>query len=381
MARVVVLGCGLMGRVIAEDLARDGAHDVVVVDRDQGAGQALAEVAGLRFERLDVSDIGRPGGLVSGADLVVGALPGLLGFSVLRRLVEAGCRRVVDISFMPEDPRLLAASLPPESSYLVDAGVAPGLSHMLASMLLSRLDEPERLRILVGGLPMERRLPYEYVTVFSPRDVLEEYTRPARIRWAGRVETRPALSEVELVDVPGVGTLEAFLTDGLRSLLSTESVPFMEEKTLRYPGHAALMRALVQTGFLSDEPTELPGGLVVRPVDLSDRLLQRAWRPLPGDLDMTVLLVEVHGRKAGVPVRLRASLVDRAQPGGPTSMARCTGYTAASVARLVLRGGWDGRGIVFPEELGKSASAMEMLLADLESRGMKVLFEAHESAD
>ena len=309
---------------------------------------------------------------------MVGALPGLLGFSVLRRLAESGCRRVVDISFMPEDPRLLADSLHPEAFFVVDAGVAPGLSHMLSSMLLAELDEPERLRILVGGLPLERRLPFEYLTVFSPRDVLEEYTRPARIRWAGRVESRPALSEVELVDVPGVGTLEAFLTDGLRSLLAEESVPFMEEKTLRYPGHAALMRALVEAGFLSDDPVELAGGTVVRPVDLSDKLLQRAWRPRPSDLDMTVLLVEATGRKDRRRRTLRATLVDRAVAGGPTSMARTTGYTASSVARLVLRGGWQTRGVVFPEELGRDADAMDKLLADLKARGMKVAFERIE---
>ena len=378
MTRVVVLGCGLMGRVIAEDLARDGAEEVVVVDRDEKAGGRLADLPGVRLERLDVSDIGRSGGLVEGADLVVGALPGLLGFSVLRRLAESGCRRVVDISFMPEDPCLLAESLHPEASFVVDAGVAPGLSHMLSSMLLAELDEPERLRILVGGLPLERRLPFEYVTVFSPRDVLEEYTRPARIRWAGRVESRPALSEVELLDVPGVGTLEAFLTDGLRSLLSEESVPFMEEKTLRYPGHAALMRALVEAGFLSDDPVELAGGTVVRPVDLSDKLLQRAWRPRPADLDMTVLLVEATGRKDGRKLALRATLVDRAVAGGPTSMARTTGYTASSVARLLLRDGWQGRGMIFPEELGRNADAMDKVLADLKARGMKVAFRRTE---
>ena len=121
---------------------------------------------------------------------------------------------------------------------MVDCGVAPGLSNIVLGALSLHLDGIDRYDCYVGGLPQERRWPYEYKAVFSPIDVLEEYTRPARYVEYGREVVRPALSDIELLDFPHVGTLEAFNTDGLRSLARTMEIPFMKEKTLRYPGHA-----------------------------------------------------------------------------------------------------------------------------------------------
>ena len=373
MAQIVVLGCGLMGRVIAEDLADQGRNHVVVVDRRADAAAFVEGLDSVEFRRVDVSDVGRTGGLFDQADLVVGALPGAVGFAMLRRLIRAGCRRVLDISFMPQDPMELDA-LAREKGVccVVDGGVAPGLSHMLAAHLSSRVEQSEELRILVGGLPQRRSLPFEYMSVFSPRDVIEEYTRPARIRWAGRVVERPALSGLELVDVPGVGTLEAFLTDGLRSLLRDETIPFMEEKTLRYPGHAARMQMLADAGFFSADPASLSEA-TVRPVDLTARLLEQAWRPKAGDLDLTVLQVEVSGKDAsGHPVVWRADMVDRAEPGGPSSMSRTTGYTATGLARLLLNDRWTAPGVTVPETIGRVPELDDALIAHMEERNVRI---------
>jgi saccharopine dehydrogenase-like NADP-dependent oxidoreductase len=131
--------------------------------------------------------------------------------------------------------------------------------------------------ITTSGLPVPRYWPYEYRSVFSPTDVIEEYTRPARVVENGRVVTVPALSEVERIDFEGVGTLEAFLTDGLRTVIRTIPAPTMREKTLRYPGHAVLMRALRETGFFSTEPVSVGGARVV-PRALTEKLLFEKWR-------------------------------------------------------------------------------------------------------
>src|SRR4029450_4766258 len=120
------------------------------------------------------------------------------------------------------------------------------------------------VEIYVGGLPRERRWPFDYKAGFAPADVIEEYVRPARMVEQGRVVVKEALSEPELIDFPGVGTLEAFNTDGLRGLRAAVKAPFMREKTLRYPGHVELMRAFRETGFFSKEPVDL-GGPLARP--------------------------------------------------------------------------------------------------------------------
>jgi len=119
----------------------------------------------------------------------------------------------------------------------VDCGVAPGLSNMLAGHGLSQLDQAFSIHIYVGGLPIIRKWPFEYQAVFSPVDVIEEYLRPARCVANGQLVTKPALSEPELIEFENLGTLEAFNTDGLRTMIDTLTVPEMIEKTLRYPGH------------------------------------------------------------------------------------------------------------------------------------------------
>jgi saccharopine dehydrogenase-like NADP-dependent oxidoreductase len=387
MAKIAVLGCGLMGPVIAEDLAEGGKNQVVVADRRREAEEDLRGLDGVSFHRIDVSDVGRDAELLDGVDLVVGALPGSVGFSVLRRVLEAGCPRVVDISFMPEDASSLSELARSKGSVcFVDCGVAPGLSHMLAARLTAEIQHPEALEILVGGLPRQRHWPFEYMTVFSPRDVIEEYTRPARIKWAGKVEEWPALSRLERVEVEGVGTLEAFLTDGLRSLLSTLDIPFMVEKTLRYPGHADKIRLLRDTGFFSEDLIEVRDRRV-SPLDITSRLLERAWAPRPGQDDLTVLRVMMRGSDAeGRPVRGAYEMVDvpggkatgrdrdESRPGmvSASSMARTTGYTCTAVCRLLLRDLWKEPGVFFPEVMGSRNDLLSHLLEDLERHELHV---------
>jgi saccharopine dehydrogenase-like NADP-dependent oxidoreductase len=277
---------------------------------------------------------------------------------------------------MREDPgRLDELARKNGSVAAVDCGVAPGLSHMLVSRMVAQVRKPDTLEVLVGGLPRVRRWPFEYVSVFSPRDVVEEYLRPARIKEAGKVVEKPALSEVELVEFEEIGTLEAFLTDGLRSLLDTLDIPNMKEKTMRYPGHAEKMRMLRDTGFFSEEFIEV-SGQQVRPLDVAARILERAWRTRPGELDLTALRMVLTGADSdGKPVRLSCEMVDVVEdPKGFTSMARTTGYTCTAVARALLSDAWKEPGVVFPEQLGKSEPLLDRVLNDLDQRGLTVKF-------
>ncbi|HHJ07136.1 MAG TPA: saccharopine dehydrogenase, partial [Anaerolineae bacterium] len=232
------------------------------------------------------------------------------------------------------------------------------------------LDRVERYLCYVGGLPQVRRWPYEYKAVFSPVDVLEEYTRPARFVEYGQEVIRPALSDVELLDLPGVDTLEAFNTDGLRSLIKTLDAPFKKEKTLRFPGHVNLMRAFRDSGFLSADPVEVDGQ-AVKPIRLTSRLLFDQWKLKEGEEDFTVMRVIVEGEKAGQTVCYTYDLLDKYdQQTNTTSMARTTGYTCTIAARQVAKGLFTRKGISPPEFMGRTPGLLKNFLDEYAKRNI-----------
>jgi saccharopine dehydrogenase-like NADP-dependent oxidoreductase len=275
--KLTVLGAGLVGSAIIKDLAQDANFDVTVVDINQKALSKLEAEAPVKGVQADLGQSERIPALIADAELVVCAVPGFMGFKTLEQIIRAE-KDVVDISFFGEDPFLLD-NLAKEKNVtaVVDCGVAPGLSNVIVGYVETQLDRVERYLCYVGGLPQVRRWPYEYKAVFSPTDVLEEYTRPARFVEYGQEVVRPALSDVELLNLPGVDTLEAFNTDGLRSLIKTLDAPFKKEKTLRFPGHVNLMRAFRDSGFLNADPVEVDGQ-AVKPISLTSRLLSDQWK-------------------------------------------------------------------------------------------------------
>jgi len=379
MTKIAVLGAGLIGGVLARELAAEDGFDVAVFDASESALERLARGSGIAVHRADLS---KPAGIsaaVADADVVVGALPGVLGFAMLRAVVEAG-KPIADISFSPEDPlQLEALARERGSTAIVDCGVSPGLSNFFVGIAARELDPVESVRIYVGGLPVERRWPYEYSVVFSATDVVEEYTRPARVFEEGRLVTRPALSGVERIEVPGVGTLEAFLTDGLRTLLRTVPARSMREKTLRYPGHAGKMEVLRETGFFDETPLELPGGVRVSPRAMTERLLTRAWRRDESAEEFTYLKVVVTGRRGGVPIVRTFELLDRTDAADrTTSMARTTAFPCAAAARLLARGEYRDPGVRPLELLAADAEAARRFAAYLSPKGISWSDETHE---
>jgi saccharopine dehydrogenase-like NADP-dependent oxidoreductase len=370
--QITVLGIGLIGSAIVQDLARDTGWRIVAVDRDRRALEQLRDRTSVDTRQADLRQAGQVAHAVRNADLVVCAVPGFMGFATLRQVIQAG-KDVVDISFFAENAFDLDAEAKTQGvTAVVDCGVAPGLCNVLAGHAARAMDRVERYTCYVGGLPRERRWPYEYSVVFSPVDVLEEYTRPARMVEHGQPVTRPALSQVELRDFPGIGTLEAFNTDGLRSLLHTLDAAYMAEKTLRYPGHADLMRVFRESGFLNSSPIDVDGQQI-RPIDLTAKLLFDQWRLEPGQQDLTVMQVVIEGSKEGIRTTYTYDLLDRYDPETETtSMARTTGYTCAVVARQVARGLYTKRGISPPEYLGGVRACYQDLMAELERREIHV---------
>jgi lysine 6-dehydrogenase len=371
--KITVLGAGLVGNAIVRDLALDNLYDMVAVDKDLQGLNRLQNTCSAQVLQADLTEENRVGEIVPGSDLVINAVPGFMGFETLKRVIAAG-KNVVDISFFAQDPFQLDDLAKSKGvTAVVDCGVAPGLCNALCGHLANRLDRIEHYACYVGGLPAARNWPYEYKTVFSPTDAIEEYVRPSRFIECGREVVRPALSEVELIDFPEVGTLEAFNTDGLRTLRQTMKIPNMKEKTLRYPGHANLMRTFRESGFFSPTPLQVDGQSV-RPLSVVSALLFDQWKLQPGEEDFTLLKVVVDGWDKEIKRRYTYDLLDRYDPQTQTtSMARTTGYTCSIVARQVLAGKFDIKGICPPEFLGKQDTCFDDLLAGYEKRNIRLV--------
>jgi saccharopine dehydrogenase-like NADP-dependent oxidoreductase len=368
--KILVLGAGLVGGPMAADLARDPSFTVTVADRRADALATLAKTHRVSVVERDLSDARAVFTLAEAHDLVLSAVPGFLGYRTLEAILEAK-KNVVDIAFFPEDALKLDALAKQKGvTALVDIGVAPGMSNVLAMHAHRSLDATESILTYVGGLPRVRRWPYEYAAVFSPIDVIEEYTRPARYVEHGQLVTRPALSDPELLDFEGVGTLEAFNTDGLRTMAQTMSVPNMKEKTLRYPGHIEKMAVLRETGLFRTEPVVV-NGQSVRPIDVTAALLFPMWKLPPGEADVTVMRVIVEGTKDGQRTRVTWDLCDeRDATTGVHSMARTTGYTATAAVRLLARGLFTQPGVIPPELLGEHPACVTHLLTELRERNV-----------
>lgn len=370
--KIIVLGAGLVGSAIIQDLAEDKQYEILAVDLNKQSLDRISGFNGVSTRQTDLSDDKVISNLVSDADLVINAVPGFLGFQTLKQIIQAG-KNVVDISFFGEDAfKLDELARKKGVTAIVDCGVAPGLCNIIAGYVTEKMDQVDSYLCYVGGLPEIREWPYEYKVVFSPTDVLEEYTRPARFVENGKEVIYPALSEVELLDFPEIGTLEAFNTDGLRSLLLTLDIPNMREKTMRYPGHANLMRVFRESGFFNQEKVEVDGQSV-RPLSLTSSLLFDQWKMKDGDRDLTVMQVILEGKEGKDQVVYQYDLVDHYdQEKNVTSMARTTGYTCTIVARLLLEGSIPLTGICPPEKIGEISGLFEILLSEYQKRGINL---------
>ncbi len=378
MKKIVVLGCGLIGSAMVQDLASDKDIQVTVVDVDEKSLGTVPDLANVQRLRRNLSDSSFVRELAPRFDVVVGALPSRLGLSTLRAVIESG-RAYVDISFMNEDPLLLDGLARARNiTAVVDCGVAPGLANMIIGHCSKEFDELDLAEYYVGGLPKPRHWPYEYRATFSPYDVLEEYTRPARVVENGQVVVKPALSEPELMEFPHVGTLEAFNTDGLRSLLKTVKARNMKEKTLRYPGHRDLMSVLRETGFFSKEEIEV-NGIRIAPREVTARLLFPLWTRKPDEEEFTVMHVAVEGRIGGKRGRHTYFLYDEYDPiAKMTSMARTTGSPCVIIARMLADGSLRMPGVQPPEMLGMQPGLLSRVTAELEQR--KIILQ-HKQED
>lgn len=367
--KMAVLGAGRVGNAIARDISEEGGCDVEVVDFSKRSLGYLEDF-GIKTRCLDLSLKAGVRKAIKDKDLVIGALPGFMGYEAVKEVISRK-KNMVDISFFPEDPMTLDKLAKKNNvTCVVDAGIAPGCSNLIAGRMSALLDTIESFLCFVGGLPAERTWPYEYKAPFSPIDVIEEYTRTARLVKDGKIVEMKALSEPEQIHFDGIGTLEAFNTDGLRTLLKTVKAKNMAEKTMRYLGHVEKMKILRETGFFSKNPVNIDGH-PVRPIDLTSKLLFPLWSFGEGEEDLTVMRIIVKGIKNGRKATYTYDLFDRAdKENGVSSMARTTGYTATATARLFLKGKLKQKGVLPLEFIGKKLDNYLFIMSELGKRGV-----------
>ncbi|GAB4249463.1 MAG: saccharopine dehydrogenase family protein [Vicingaceae bacterium] len=366
MSKIVVLGAGMVGSAMALDLSNN--HKVTITDINQEALKKLPD--NLSKKQLDVTKEAVLKSFIKDFDLVVCAVPGFLGFNTLKSIIESK-KNVVDISFFPENALdLNELAIQNNVTAIVDCGVAPGMDNLILGYHNKKMKVND-FECLVGGLPKEKKWPFCYKAPFSPIDVIEEYTRPARYVENGNLIVKEALSDCEYVEFEKIGTLESFNSDGLRSLIFTMShIPNMKEKTLRYPGHVEYIKVLKSTGFFDEHPIII-GNTTIKPIDFTNKILFKEWYLKPEEEEFTVMRVTVKGEENGKTLTYVYDLYDEYCKSSKTSsMARTTGYTATAAANMFLEGLFQTKGIIPPELVGENETCFKYFLQYLEERGV-----------
>jgi len=360
----------MVGRAIAIDLSQK--YQVTSTDIDKNALDLLSDWSEIKKAIVDVADKSELAQAIKDFDMVISAVPGFLGMQTMIQIIKQK-KDLVDISFLPEDA-LSLNSLAKENNVTVvmDCGVAPGMPNYIAGYHNARM-KIEEFEYMVGGLPKIRTLPFEYKAPFSPCDVIEEYMRPARYVENGNLIVRPPMSDPEYVDIDKIGTLEAFNTDGLRSLIYTmKKIPFMKEKTLRYPGHIKLIQALKNAGFFDKEHISINGAQII-PFDFTSLILFNSWKIGPEEPEFTVMRIKIRGTDNGVNKEIIYELYDEFDTETKTSsMARTTGFTATGTAEMILNKTFTEKGVFPPELVGNNPECFEHIINYLRERNINL---------
>lgn len=369
--KAAVIGSGLMGSVIARDLAlSEDVDQVVVADIDETRLENLRRRAPSRrldVERLDIRKEDRAVEFLREFDVVVSALPhGVVRLSDVAA-AKAGAK-MVNVAF--EDEQMDLDSMERKSGGLLvpGCGLAPGLGGILLAHALGEIGGGDEGHIFVGGLPQKPMPPFDYRLVFSIVGLLREYIDDARVYRKGKLARVRPFSTVEEVTFPKpVGRLEAFCTDGLASLLYTmKGMRVLDEWTLRWPGHVEKMKLLQESGFFSRDKV-LAGGMEISPLEVSWAVLGKKLSE--GDpRDMTVMRVVAKGGKGSMTYDMLDYYDERDEV---TSMGKTTGYTASIVAQMIGSGEVVGKGVLAPES-AVTGGRVEDLLAELERRGVSI---------
>jgi len=373
--RMLVLGAGLQGSACAYDLLqRPEVERVTLADlHPRRAAPFLIKRKDKRLvtTRLDAKSGPRLRKLMRGHDAVMNALPYYFNYPVAKAAVTMGLH-CADLGgnteIVQKQKTLHAAAQKKHVSVIPDCGLAPGMVNIIAAEGIRRVGDADTVKIFVGGLPQQPEPPLNYQIVYSLEGALDYYTTPSWVLREGRPVQVDALSELEAVEFPSpVGTLEAFHTGGGISTMPWAyrgRVRTMEYKTLRYPGHVAIMHPIRELGLLALEPVKVKGAGVV-PRDafiaaVSPRLTK------PDGRDLVALRVEVVGKSGR---RAAWQLLDYFDArAGISAMMRTTGYSLAITGVMQVDGRISTSGVFTPDE----AVPFQAYVEELKRRGVEI---------
>jgi lysine 6-dehydrogenase len=354
MFRYAVLGAGRQGLAAAFDLARFGdAESVVLADASFAqAQQTAARVNELtqtnlaRAAQLDVTQHAQVVDCLKEVDAFISAVPYYFNPALAEAALEAhtsmcdlGGNTDIVWQELALDERARRAGI----SIVPDCGVGPGLMTNLAVYAIEQLDRAREVYIYDGGLPAKPRPPLNYILNFNVEGLTNEYVGHAIYLQSGAPVAVPCFDEreYELLDVPGLGRLEAFVTSGgLSTLTHTYAgrLDVLKNKTLRYPGHAAVWKGLADLGLLDLEPVRVDG-TAIAPRRLLHQVVAPKYAPLPGERDLVVIHIAVLGEKQGRAARVQLDVIDYYDDAtGFSAMQRLTGFHAAIVCAMMARG-------------------------------------------
>jgi lysine 6-dehydrogenase len=376
--RMLVLGAGLQGSACAYDLLQnDEVTEVRLADLNiSHLAEFLAPYSGKRLipTPLDVRDSEAVRALMRESDAVMSAIPYYFNLDLARHAADVGvhfCDLGGNTDIVFEQKKLDKIASEKGITIVPDCGLAPGMVNILAQHGIDQLDSVDEVKIFVGGLPQHPEPPLNYQIVYSLEGVLDYYTTLSWVVRDGKRVQMKALSEREPVhfDAP-VGELEAFHTAGGLSTMAFRyegKIPTMEYKTLRYPGHAAIMEAIRELGLLELEPIDVKG-VRVAPRDVAVAAMGPRLTKQQGK-DLVALRVTVKGKKAGQPKTVTFELIDRYdEQRGISAMERTTGYSLSITGQMQARGQVKPAGVHTPDE----CIPAEKYISELAKRGVEI---------
>jgi len=375
--RMLVLGAGLQGSACAYDLLQDKeVTEVRLADLHVGhIPEFLAPYSGPRLipTPLDVRDHDAVLGVMRQCDAVMSAIPYYFNYDLAKLAVDAGvhfCDLGGNTEIVFKQKELDADARRKNITIVPDCGLAPGMVNILAEYGIRQLDSVDSVKIYVGGLPQHPEPPLNYMLVYSLEGALDYYTTLSWVLRNGKRTHVKALSEREPVTFDSVGTLEAFHTAGGLSTMAfryEDKVPTMEYKTLRYPGHAALMEDIRAMGLLDLTPVDVKGIKVVPRDAFIASVMPKLFKPKGRDL--VALRVVVSGKKSGSAATKTFELVDRYDEAHDISaMMRTTGYSLSITGLMQARRQVGPPGVYTPDECIPAAT----YIAELRKRGVDI---------
>lgn len=376
-----ILGAGMQGTAAAYDLAKHTEDRIVLADANlEQAQRSAARVNGLvgrnavEATSVDALDPKALAAFLNDQDVLLSCVPYWMHPRIARvaittktHMCDLGGNTEVTRETLALDEEAKAAGV----TLIPDTGLAPGLVNSVGLYLIEHLDQAESVKLYCGVLPQHPKPPFNYKLTFNIEGLLTEYDYQAVVLRDGEVTLVDTLSELEEIDLEGLGRMEAFTTSG-----GTSTAPYTlrdrvrnyEYKTIRFPGHCERMRIFKDFGFWGEEAVDVKG-VQVRPRDVFYKVFGRKLAEYE-DLDQCIVRGVGVGTRKGDRIRLQVDIHDRqCETTGFTSMERTTGFSIAIHAIAIARGEIPAGAIRY-----ENALTGTRFLEEIQRRGIRLKF-------